>query len=68
MLKDLNFLAQNRSINKMLIIDNRPEGVFLNYENYVPIVNFEGSDFSEFEFEKSLIKDLTNYLMSFVYV
>lgn len=67
MLKDLNILLANRSIDNIVIVDNRPEGVFLNFENYVPILNFDGLNATEFDIEKQQMNDLTNYLLSFHY-
>ena len=54
LLKDLSVFLSNRHIENVLLVDNRPQGAILSFENLIPIPDFYGQ--GDYE---NLIKELT---------
>ena len=56
--KDLTCLLSNRLLKDVIIIDNKEQGV-TNFENLIPIQDYEGEE------SVNTLKYLKNYLLSF---
>lgn len=60
-LKDLKILEFNRNLSDMVIVDNTVQCFYLNMENGIPIIDFEGNPNDRALFH------LTVYLKNFLY-
>jgi TFIIF-interacting CTD phosphatase-like protein len=60
-LKDLKILLVNRNLSEILIVDNTVAAYYLNMDNGIPIIDFEGNP------EDRALFHLTVYLKNFLY-